>query len=220
MITFVNYNFSDSPAAETFFREVGLSVFDKKPMKETSNIIYSKPVIEFVTIGVEFCAILEKDDEISREEWLAKMSRILPLLYVRASLLPDTVAIEDEQAESFVREEDYARVAGKISRILGDEDVYLDVFVEDMKYSDTPISSFVSEDIADIYQDIRNFISIYQYEIAEQMYAALAALTENFKNYWGQKLVNVLRPLHALLYAENIDEDFENENDTEGGFWE
>jgi hypothetical protein len=34
------------------------------------------------------------------------------------------------------------------------------------------------------------------------MESALEICTNNFKSYWGQKLLNVLRPLHALLSKE------------------
>jgi len=86
---------------------------------------------------------------------------------------------------------------------MGDENAYLDVFVDDMKYSDTPVSAFISENIADIYQDVRNFVSVYQYELTEQMNDALHVCINNFRDYWGQKLVNSLRPLHALKYSES-----------------
>ena len=189
--------------------------------KTNTNIVYSKPVIDFVTVGVEFCAMLENDEVVARTEWLAKMTRLLPMLYLKAALLPDTIAMDENGlAEAFVREDDYARVAGRVAAIMGEEDVYLDVFVEDMKYSDTPVSAFISENIADIYQDVRNFVSVYQYEIADQMLEALAAAIANFKNYWGQKLVNVLRPMHTLQYAENTNNEYTDENETEGGFWE
>ena len=36
---------------------------------------------------------------------------------------------------------------------MGDKDDYLDVFVQDMVYSDQPIKKSISEDLADIYQD-------------------------------------------------------------------
>ncbi|MDR1516703.1 MAG: DUF5063 domain-containing protein [Dysgonamonadaceae bacterium] len=189
-------------------------------MSNSSDIIYSKPVIDFVTVGVEFCAMLESDEGIARKEWLTKMSRLLPMLYLKAALLPETLVVGEESGETFVREEDYACVAGKVARIMGGADAYLDAFVEDMKYSDTPVSAFISENIADIYQDIRNFVSVYQYAIAEQMLEALAVVTENFKNYWGQKLVNVLRPVHTLLYADNIGDEYPGENENEGGFRE
>lgn len=176
---------------------------------KSDNIIYNKNVLDFVTVSVEFCAILEGDVKLSRKEWIERMLKILPLLYLKASLLPEVAPTFDEIPEVFVHEEDYSRVNLRVSEIMGEEDVYLDVFIEDMKYSDRPISAFVSENIADIYQDIRNFISVYQLELTNQMENALVICTYNFKSYWGQKLLNVLRPLHALLYKED---DISNES--------
>jgi hypothetical protein len=178
--------------------------------KKTEKVIYSPAVIDFVTVAVEFCAFLEKEEQLSRHEWMETIIRLLPLMYVKATLLPEVVAINEElEIQTFVREQDYAVISDKIAAILGEDDTYLDVFVEDMKYSDTPVSAFISEDIADIYQDVRNFVSIYQYELTEQMNDALFACRENFKSYWGQKLVNVLRPLHSLFYAHSEEEDDE-----------
>ncbi len=124
--------------------------------------------------------------------------KLLPLLYVKTLLLPQASLLNDEVPLTFVREEDYARANNRIAEVMGEEDTYLDVFVDEMKYSDRPISAFVSENLADLYQDIRNLVSVYQFELSDQMEDALAVCQENFMLYWGQKLVNVLRPLHAL----------------------
>ena len=165
-----------------------------------NNIVYAPVTLDFVTVGVEFCSFLEKMEVKSRTEWAKTMLRILPLLYVKATLLPSVEVIGDQMAEVFVKEQDYMLIANQVASVLAEEDVYLDVIVEDMKYSDRPVSSFVSEDIADIYQDIRNFVSVYQHGLEETMVFALNDIAENFRAYWGQKLVNVLRPLHALVY--------------------
>ena len=147
------------------------------------------------------------------------MLKMLPLLYVKALLLPETVPAEEEFPATFVTEEDYSHVANKVSEIMGEEDVYLDVFIEDMKYSDTPVSTFVSENLADIYQDIRNFVSVYQFGLAGQMNDALYQCKENFRLYWGQKLVNVLRPLHTMMcgYLESGNEETDL---SEGAQWD
>jgi hypothetical protein len=172
---------------------------------DIDKIIYDKSVIDFVTIAVEVCVFLEKDEPLSREEWIDRLLKMLPLLYVKALLLPESVSTEEEFPATFVREEDYYRVANRVLEVMGEEDVYLDVFVEDMKYSETPVSTRISENVADIYQDIRDFVSVYQFGLTEQMNNALYQCRENFGLYWGQKLVNVLRPLHALkcLSPEN-----------------
>jgi len=181
----------------------------EKPSNE--QVIYEKNVIDFVTIAVEYCAFLEDETEISRTEWIDRMLKMLPLLYVKASLLPETFPVNEEPPVTFVHEEDYIRVANRIAAVMGEEDIYLDVFVDDMKYSDTPVSAYVSENIADIYQDVRNFVSVYQFELTDQMNDALYICKENFRLFWGQKLVNVLRPLHALKSSEPESAGAEND---------
>lgn len=186
--------------------------FCKMEQRENDKIIYDKNVIDFVTVAVEFCAILEGEEMLTRMEWADRMLKILPLLYLKASLLPDIVPTYYEGPEIFVQEEDYSRVEQLVYNIMGEEDIYLDVFIEEMKYSDRPISASISENIADIYQDIRNFISVYQFELTSQMESALEICKNNFKSYWGQKLLNALRPLHALISKEidSTDEGFLN----------
>ena len=189
---------------------------------ESSNrkhIVYAPVTLDFVTVSVEFCSFLEKTEAKSRTDWIKTMLRILPLLYVKGTLLPSVELLTDEMPEIFVREEDYMLVSNRIKSILGEEDVYLDVFVEDMKYSDRPISSFISEDIADIYQDIRNFVSVYQHGLEESMSNAMGVGTENFRLYWGQKLVNVLRPLHALVFKPVGDTDLDYSVGEEDNPW-
>ena len=193
-------------------------------MTHQKEVIYSNAVIEFVTVAVEFSSILESDKPETREVWIDQMLKVLPLLYIKASLLPATVEMNDTPPEVFVREIDYNRVAHAVATIMGEENVYLDVFVEDMKYSDRPVSAFVSEDIADIYQDVRNLVSVYQHNLADQMNDALFICQQNFKTYWGQKLINVLRPLHNILYKMDEQQEDTDIDHTDGfnmeGMWD
>ena len=106
-----------------------------------------------------------------------------------------------------------------LAAILAEKDDYLDVFVSDMKYSDQPITKFISEDLADIYQDIKDFIFVFQLGLNETMNDALAICQENFSLYWGQKLVNTLRALHAVRYApDENEEELTNEEENEDLF--
>ena len=114
------------------------------------------------------------------------MVKLLPLLYLKAWLLPETVPTFNEELPAFVKEEDYHRVAHTVENVMGDENVYLDVFVEEMRYSDTPVTSFVSEAIADIYQDVRNLVSVYQFELTAQMNDALYVCKVHFSPTGGK----------------------------------
>ncbi|PXV62096.1 uncharacterized protein DUF5063 [Dysgonomonas alginatilytica] len=175
-----------------------------------SNVVFSKNVVEFVTVAVQYCTFLENPETQTSKEYTDKLTKLLPLLYLKAALLPETEIEEDIYPEITVTEDDYNYIISKLYTAYKENDTYLEVFLEDMKYSDTPIAASISEDIADIYQDIKNFISIYEQGIEENMSEGLYTCYENFKLYWGQKLVNVLRALHSLKYSigeENPEED-------------
>lgn len=180
-------------------------------MKKDSQAIFQRDVIEFVTVAAEFCKFLEQAENYSRKDFVDTSLKMLPLLYLKASMLPENEPMNEEILESYVTEDSYDEIRNTLNRIMADKDDYLDVFVSDMKYSDQPITKYISEDLADIYQDIRDFIFIFQLGINETMTEALAICQENFRLYWGQKLVNTLRALHDVKYmqGENFDEDDE-----------
>ena len=169
--------------------------------------IYDKDVLEFVTVATELCVRLEKASETPVHNFVGSMLKILPLLYVKALLVKDTVSETDEITEKLVSEDDYEYVRVGIHQTMGAYDDYLDVFVEDMKYSDKPIRKTISEDLADIYQDVRNFIGIYQEGYSETMAVALSEVMANFTTYWGQRLVNVLRALHDCMFQSDLNEE-------------
>ena len=169
--------------------------------------IYSKNIIEFVTVSAEYCVFIERVPELEKEEFLDKIIKILPLLYLKATLLTPEEPEEDGFSEKFVTESMYESVRENIESLLGEDDSYLEVFQNDMKYSETPIIANVSEALADIYQDLKDFISVYRMGNEPQMLEALYICFENFVTYWGQQLVNVLRALHNIRYTLDNDDD-------------
>ena len=69
-----------------------------------------------------------------------------------------------------------------------------------MRYSDQPVLCTVSEQMADIYQDLKNFVSAYRDGNDETRESALVMVRDNFQQYWGQRVVNVMRVLHEVCY--------------------
>lgn len=160
--------------------------------------------MEFVTVAVEYCTFIEHTEGKECMEFSDTMTKLLPLLYIKAATLPKYEILSDDYyLEDFVTEENYNIVRANISVILGDKDDFLDVFMEDMKYSDSPILTTVSENLADIYQELKNFALQYKNAADEElaMYA-LAEVKDGFQYSWGQKMVNVLRALHEVRYSE------------------
>ena len=184
-------------------------------MKKESQTIFDKNVIEFVTVAAEFCAFLERAEGMKRKAFVDTTLKILPLLYLKASMLPKCETIGDEAPETYVTEEMYEVLRINLSDILAEKDDYLEVFLPEMAYSDQPIKKNISEDLADIYQDIRDFIFVFQLGLNETMNDSLAICQENFGMLWGQKLVNTLRALHDVKYNQEPDEEEETEEEDE-----
>ena len=126
-------------------------------------------------------------------------------------MLPKCEVIGDEAPETYVTEEMYEVLRINLADIMAEKDDYLEVFLPDMAYSDQPIKKNISEDLADIYQDIRDFIFVFQLGLNETMNDSLAICQENFGLLWGQKLVNTLRALHDVKYNQESEEEEEVE---------
>jgi hypothetical protein len=171
-------------------------------MKKESQTIFDNNAIEFVRVAAEFCAFMERAQEMERDEFVDKVLKILPLLYLKAALLPRFEQMGFDALETYVTEEGYEEVRRTVENIMADKDAYLEVFVPDMAFSDQPIQKSIAEDLADIYQDIRDFIFVFQLGLNETMNDALQQCQENFETIWGQKLVNTMRALHDVKYRK------------------
>ncbi len=177
----------------------------------TEDIVYDKNVIEFVTVVAETCLFLERTEEYTRNGFITQAVKLLPLLYLKANLVDVPESMSGEMVERFVSEEDYLFVREKIEHLLGNDNIYLEVFHPDMQYSDTPIAAFISEDLADIYQELKDFAANYSLGITDIMHEALALCMETFREHWGQKTLNALRALHSLRYNEDFNTYEEND---------
>ena len=172
-------------------------------MKQTSqHPVYSKNVIEFVTVAAEYCSFLENSNQQDIKSFIEKMTKIIPLLYLKTLLLPSFDADLEETIEQFVSEEEYEFIRRQTLDVIGQYDEYLEVFHPDMQYSDSPVLASISEDLADVYQDLKDMIANFQSADLQIMNDTLSNCTENFRNFWGQKLLNALRALHNVLYSE------------------
>ncbi|MGQ7870323.1 DUF5063 domain-containing protein [Sunxiuqinia sp. sy24] len=165
-------------------------------------IVYSKNVIEFVTVANEYCNFLEAANTQTTLTLLNKVQKVLPLLYLKASVLPDVESFEEMGLEKFVSEVDYNFLQQKVMNLLGEHDDFQEVFDAEMQFSDAPLSSSISECLADIYQDLKDFLMSYRTSDELVMQEALWTCIDNFKSFWGQRLVNSLRAIHALIYGD------------------
>lgn len=185
-------------------------------MDKNPDPVYSRNVIEFVAVANEYCKYAEHASELKGDEMLKILQRILPLMYLKASLLPALEPFFEDGNEKFVTEGDWNTIHDILREKFGTANDYPEVFDERFNESETPVQSSLAENMADIYQDMKNFLLLYQTGTKEVMNDALWECRMNFGNYWGQKLVNAMRAIHKFIYSgeeiEKVDRD-DNEND-------
>ncbi len=165
------------------------------------NVVFSKNVVEFVTVANEFCKMVENPSFSQADSLVDVMRKILPLLYLKASLVPEIHPHLDEELEKFVTEYDYNVLSQKWIQILGENDLFHEVFDPEIQFGTEPVTASISENILDIYQDLKDFLLSYRTGESEVMNDSLAECMNHFWDFWGQRLVNVLRALHQLAAA-------------------
>lgn len=158
-------------------------------------------LIGITALASEYCSLLENAREIERDDFIAEVLGTLARIYYEFSdLTVEDTGLDFEYFPSYVDEDFYESVRLKVESLMGPDDIFLETFEEDMKYSDTPISASISECLADIFQPLYNFISIVKESDGEQIEGAYRECRENFAAYWAQTLCNVMRALNHLRF--------------------
>lgn len=170
--------------------------------KETTRLL------EIVGLSKDYCELCQEAMNFTRSDFIDRMLDILPRLYWNFFDLQAGISLEDtDYYPEYVDEPLYNSIQSAISQVIGSGDIFLETFEEDMKYSDTPISSSISECLSDLYQPLFNFVSIVHDSEGSQMEEAYIKCKEDFEVYWSQTLCNVLRALNNLKYNSSAEEE-------------
>lgn len=159
-------------------------------------------LINLTGLCAEFCSILEDANGMERTDLVNALLGFLPKIYFE---FHDIDAGESASLDEWgtglsehLDEEHYESVRMQLGVVFGEEDSYLETFEKDMKYSDTPIATTISENLADIYQPLYDFVVEVRESEGDNLEEAYRVCKESFRDYWSQTLCNVLRALNAL----------------------
>jgi len=170
-------------------------------MEKEEKVIYSRQVIEFAASANEYCKYLESTKDISGIEIMKVMQRLLPFIYLRASLLPMLEPVLEAPNEKTVTEFDWTRMHDNLLTKTGNNDPF-PVIVAAGDAADGLYTGSIAENLSDIYQDLKDFIVSYRSGNEEVMNDAVWEVLMNFEEFWGKKLLNLLSAIHAVLYSE------------------
>lgn len=160
----------------------------------------SNNTLTFIALANEYCQAVEGAREAERREFVANMLRLLPRLYITATDIPTAMAESESYIAPALDEDYYDSMRRNVEMLLGEDDTYLDVFQEDMRFSDTPIAASVSEGIADLFQVMYNFIETVREAPNELISEAVEAVRDDFGHYWSRTICNLIRALNAVYY--------------------
>lgn len=175
------------------------------------QIIYSKNVVEFITVANEYCSTIENVSNLTAKENLEKLQKLLPLLYLKASVVEKIEMVMDEELEKFVSELDYNMLHQKWLQLLGEHDGFYEVFDPNIQFGEETVRASIAENLMDVYQDLKDCITNYSIGNEEVMNDSLSDCLLHFEEFWGQQLVNVMRAIHMLVYG-GVDFSEKSEN--------
>ena len=160
---------------------------------------YSKNVQELVTVANAYCLTMEKLES-TKKSWLIDyLQKVFPLLYLKISLIPVIDVQNPEANERFFTVEEWEFLFNQLRKKFADDDDFW--FIDQAATHNDPVKGSIAECLTDIYQDLKDFLLLYQTGTAEVMSDALWECRMNFENFWGQKLVNAMRAIHKFIYS-------------------
>lgn len=164
----------------------------------------NRKMLNITAYASQYCEAVENAREMEKDEFVVRMTELLPQIYGEfAGLSPEDVGVLDYgYYQTYVDEQWYDTIRRNVEIVLGPDDVFLETFEEDMKYSDTPIAASIAESLADIFQALYNFIMVVKETDGQELAGAYVECRENFASYWSQTLCNVLRALNHLRFNQ------------------
>ena len=168
--------------------------------------VFNRNVLEVLTISNEFCLLIDNTEKYEKPEVLNILHRLLPLLYLKASLLKPIAASNPDSSERFVTEEQYELVYQLFKKLLGPDDIF---YI--LQKKDIAVKASLAEYIVDVYQDIKDFLMLYQKSSISAKENAINECVTLFQNHWGPRLLASLHAMHSLIYpakSETYDKNY------------
>jgi len=176
--------------------------------KESKELVQSKSVLEFITVANEMCIFLEEIEKYDMEFLLTYLQKVLPLLYLKGTMLPDLVVSDENGNERFVTLEEWEKIYLKILNKTGIKDNFY--FINSYSdVNDKKEKGSIAENLADIYQDLKDFLLLYQKNTLSAQENAVNSSKKLFESNWGLKAIHTHKAIHWLLFGKlNDQKDF------------
>jgi hypothetical protein len=167
--------------------------------------VYSQTALDMFTVANEYCIFIEKAGKYQKSDVYNYLLKVFPLLYIKGALMP-TIEVEFPEAnERYVTEEQWLIVFNELKEISGEDDMfnYCDPGDEPAEV----VKQSLAENLADIYQDMKDFVLLYSKEMHAARENAVHEIGSLFKSHWGHRALMCQTHLHLLLHRRDIEEE-------------
>ena len=173
-------------------------------MEENINKIKSTAVLEMIRVAHEFNIFSEDIAKKETKDIIGFYQKVLPLMYIKAALLPEIEVSDPSANERYVAEEHWERIYVSLKEKFGKADEYWE-----LDENNDSIKVSLSEKMADVYQDTKDFVVLFQKNQMAAKENAVFEMHRLFKVHWGPRSLSVLNQLHTALYQADIDKENE-----------
>jgi hypothetical protein len=163
---------------------------------------FSRQTLEMVTVANDFCMTLDQLEKHKKPFLIDYLQKICPLLYIKGALLEEVEVLNPEMNERFLTEKDWESLFNDLRQLMKEDDEFW--YIDNSNDSDNePIKASLAECITDIYQDLKDFLILYQKNSLDAKQNAINQLVLSFPVYWGPKLLLVAKKIHSILQDES-----------------
>lgn len=165
----------------------------------------SANVIDMFTVANEFCIFTEKAEKYNPEEVIQYYAKICPLLYLKGAILPVVEQDEDYMGERFVNEDQWESIYNSLLFVFHNNDMFYTLSYENE--DNVPLKASFSEHLADIYQDLKDFVILYQKNNNYAKQNAVYECRNLFISHWGARIAALLPALHFIAFPNEQNDD-------------
>lgn len=165
----------------------------------------SSNVIDMLTVANEFCVFTEKAEKYNADEVLQYYAKICPLLYLKGALLPEVEPDEDFLGERFVNEDQWESIYNALLLVFPGKDEFYTLSYETS--DNIPLKASIAEHLADVYQDLKDFVLLYQKNLVYAKKNAVYECRTLFINHWGGRIAALMPALHSLAFPSQMDDE-------------
>jgi hypothetical protein len=182
-----------------------LSEVNKGHMKSdaTSRIKKkSESIKAFAAEAIDFCAIIENRAKLNRTRFFQALYLEIPKLISSASTLPNDLEFKIIKRNKVEEQNEWKSLFNHLKKKFGNLDYYQEIFDPYEKIDLKPVFGSLSDDIADIYREIKPGTINWEKKSKTQKERIAGNWHFFFEIHWGEHATSALRALYFLLYRK------------------